>query len=130
MLYKYLNIKEELFMSTEGTQAVLKTLCIIIIILGFVGGILVGRALRTPEVTVDYDSFYFDEVNDIVELKWSNTSTTGMLATWFLSAILSVFAYALSVCLEALSVIHRDLYRLNAPQNKNEPLPKLFKDTE
>lgn len=128
-------------MFTEGTQAVLKALCIIIIILGFIGGILVGRALRTPEVTVDYDSFYFDEVDDIVELKWSNASTVGMLASWFISSVLALIVYALYKCLKSLDILHQSyrnlIYKIQKTQEKDQQnsqsgnfRSKIFKDEE
>ncbi len=129
-------------MFTEGTQTLLKTFCIIILILGFFGGILVGRTLRTPEVNVDYDSFSFDyEIDSVVELKWSNASTVGMLVSWFISAVLALIIYALYKCLESLDILHQSYrnlnYKIQKTQEKDQEnsqsgnfRSKIFKDKE
>ena len=105
-------------MYTLRTRNFISFLIAIIIFLGFISGILVGRSLMGPtaeaiEGALKYPELYEDE---LLERHWTSTCTIAMLTVWLISSLVATYFHIKSLTLDMLE----DLVVLTKKQTQSD----------
>ena len=91
---------------SKETERICKGLyiaAIIVLVAGFVGGIMFGLAFRVPETKIDYT--YSTYGREVEYMAWTFNSTVAMLSVWISATMGALLIYTKKLHLELIDKI-------------------------